>query len=65
MHPHKDIRKAIKYAESRGWTVRKAGGHAHIWGYMLCGFRDREGCRVNIMSTPRHPTNTPATFARK
>ncbi len=54
-HPNKHIRAAIRYARSRGWTVEKAGARAHIWGTLWCPQRTRDGCRIRVMSTPRHP----------
>jgi hypothetical protein len=54
-HPNKHIQAAIDYAESKGWRVEKAAGHAHIWGYIVCPEAGREGCRYNIHSTPRVP----------
>ena len=30
-HPNKHIRESIEYAETRGWRLIKASGHAHIW----------------------------------
>ena len=54
-HPNKHIREAIRYAQSQGWTVTKAGPRAHIWGTLLCPRHTREGCRVRVMSTPRNP----------
>lgn len=54
-HFNKHIRAAIKYAVTRGWIVEKAGPRAHIWGTLWCPRRDRSGCRIRIMSTPRNP----------
>lgn len=57
-HPNKDIEKALRYAENLGWRVEKsAGGHAHVWGRVLCPFATREGCKVFVYGTPRVPTN--------
>ena len=33
-HPDKEIDAVIRHAKSRGWTVKKAGGHA--WGILKC-----------------------------
>lgn len=57
-HPNKDIEKALKYAESKGWTVKLGGAHA--WGKLYCPFNNndcREGtyCKNSIWSTPRTP----------
>jgi hypothetical protein len=54
-HQNKHIREAIKYAESIGWTVLKAGPRAHIWGMLYCPHHDRTGCRIRVMSTPKDP----------
>ena len=54
-HSNKHIQDAVRYAEGKGWTVTKAGGRAHIWGVLWCPERSREGCRIQIMSTPRNP----------
>ena len=55
IHPNKHIREAIRYAERKGWTVTKAAARAHIWGVLWCRRRDRQGCRIRVMSTPRNP----------
>ena len=52
-HPNKHIRAAIEYAEDDGWTLRKAGARAHIWGRLYCPQRDRDGCAKAVYSTPR------------
>ena len=54
-HPSKDIEAAIRYAESKGWRYKKAGGSAHAWGRLLCLQQDRDGCSLSIWSTPRDP----------
>ncbi|TVS17106.1 MAG: hypothetical protein EA424_13330 [Planctomycetaceae bacterium] len=54
-HPNKHIREAIRYAETNGWTVVKAGPRAHIWGVTYCPHSDRDGCRIRVMSTPGNP----------
>lgn len=54
-HSNKHIRDAIRYTESKGWNVTKARARAHIWGTLLCSQRNREGCRIRVMSTPRNP----------
>lgn len=51
-HPNKHIEKAIRYAESCGWTVELSSGHA--WGHLLCPLRTRDGCIVSVWSTPRN-----------
>lgn len=52
-HPNKTIRGALKFAEERGWRLKKSGPRAHSWGKMFCG----SGCVVSIWSTPRNPEN--------
>lgn len=54
-HPNKHIRDAIRYAEDNGWSFMKAGPRAHVFGMLLCPLRSREGHRVRVDSTPRHP----------
>lgn len=58
-HPNKDIEKAIKYAEAKGWRYRyqSSGNSAHAWGRLLCPFEDRDGHSVSIWSTPRSTEN--------
>ncbi len=55
MHPSKHIREALEYAEANGWTIAKARPGAHIWGSIYCMLNTREGCRVNVYSTPKNP----------
>lgn len=55
-HPNKDIEAAIRYAEDRGWDIRKStGGSAHAWGMMYCRFAARGGHHRSIYSTPTSP----------
>ena len=56
-HPNKHIREAIEYAEQRGWTFQKAGARAHSFGALFCRLRTRDGCIVQVFSTPRNPEN--------
>jgi hypothetical protein len=54
-HPNKEIRRALVYAASYGWTVIKStGGSAHAWGVMRC---PGDCPQVSIFSTPRVPEN--------
>lgn len=62
-HSNKHIREAIRYAESKGWTVAKAGPRAHTWGTLYCSQSGREGCKTRIMSTHAIPRRTPGTSA--
>jgi len=54
-HPNKHIREAVDYALAHGWTLRKAGAQAHIWGMVYCPQHDRTGCHRAVYSTPRIP----------
>ena len=57
-HPNKDIEKALRYSEEKGWRVAKSqGGTAHPWGRIYCPLQSREGCRMSVWSTPKNPTN--------
>lgn len=56
-HPNKNIEKAIKYAESKGWRHQQTGGSAHAWGRLLCPLASREGHTMSIWSTPKNPDN--------
>jgi hypothetical protein len=53
-HPNKEIEAAVRYAESRGWTFVRAGGHA--WGILHCPAHARDGCQARVWSTPRDRT---------
>ncbi len=55
-HPNKHIREALKYAEQKGWTIRKSSGRAHAWGVIYCQHGHR-ACWISIYSTPRNPEN--------
>jgi hypothetical protein len=63
-HPNKHIRQALKYAESKGWIVKKAGPRAHAWGIIHCE-HGHGGCRMSIWSTPRVPENHAKAIRRK
>lgn len=52
-HSNKHIRDAIRYAEGKNWRVTKAGPRAHIWGKLWCPHRARDGCRTQVLSTPK------------
>ncbi len=54
-HSNKHIRDAIRYAEGKNWRVTKAGPRAHIWGKLWCPHRARDGCRTQVLSTPKNP----------
>ena len=55
-HPNKDIEKALKHAESKGWTVEKHNGSGHCWGVMYCPTNNKcrggKNCTKSIWSTP-------------
>jgi hypothetical protein len=57
VHPNKHIQAAVEYAVAHGWRLHAAGGHAHVWGYLLCPGGHRGDCRVPVYSTPRVPEN--------
>jgi hypothetical protein len=50
---NKHIRAAIEYAVAHGWTVRKSGPRAHVWGRLFCPLRTRDGCAKAVYSTPK------------
>jgi hypothetical protein len=52
-HPNKHIRAAVEYAIEHGWTLKKAGARAHVWGRLYCPHGDRTGCAKAVYSTPR------------
>jgi len=57
-HASKVIEAALAYAETEGWRIEKASGHA--WGRLYCPWnndecRCGEFCIVSIWSTPRNP----------
>ncbi len=54
-HPNKHIREAIKHAEENGWRFEKASARAHIYGKLFCPHGRRDGCRMNVYSTPGSP----------
>lgn len=54
-HSNKHIREAIRYAEEHGMRFDMAGPRAHIYGRLYCPLASREGCRFNVLSTPRDP----------
>ena len=56
-HPNKEIERAIKYAESKGWRYYPSGQSAHAWGRLLCLLESREGHAMSVWSTPRSTEN--------
>lgn len=68
-HPNKEIRDAIDYAVSKGWTVKPGGGSAHCWCTLRCPRNDRECrcglfCQMSVWSTPRVPEDMAAKIRR-
>jgi hypothetical protein len=55
-HPDKDIDRAVQYAVSLGWEIRKSP-RGHAWGHLYCPQHTREGCKVGVYSTPRNAGN--------
>ena len=47
-HPNKEIERAVKYAESKGWRYQQSGNSAHAWGRLLCPFTAREGHAMSV-----------------
>lgn len=59
-HSKKDIEEALVYAESHGWRMEPATGHA--WGRLYCPYnsadcRCGEYCVISIWSTPKSASN--------
>ncbi len=57
-HPNKEIEAALRYAQSNGWRIKAASGHA--WGRIYCPYNDNECrcgefCIASIWSTPKNP----------
>ena len=60
-HTNPHVEATLAAAEERGWRVEKAaGGHAHVWGRMLCPQATREGCIVFVHSPHGTRSRTPA-----
>jgi hypothetical protein len=64
-HQHKEIAAAVQYALSRGWSLTRASARAHVWGRLFCPRGDRDGCIINVHSTPRVPENHADDIRRK
>ncbi len=61
-HAKKEIEEAIRFAESKGWTVKSSGSSAHAWGILRCpnnslDCRCGEFCSMSIWSTPKNSAN--------
>jgi len=68
-HPNKEIRAAVKYAESHGWTFEKSGKSSHAWAIMKCLYNDEQcrcgsRCKISIYLTPRCPQDRAAQIYR-
>lgn len=50
-HPKKEVQDAIEAVLSDPWWRLEEGGH---WGFLLCGRRQRDGCRIAINATPQN-----------
>jgi len=48
-HPKPEVEEAVRYAEARGWRLRRMGH----WGRLFCAHADRDGCQVGVNGTPR------------
>jgi hypothetical protein len=49
-HPKAEVEEAVRYAEAKGWTLRKLGH----WGRLFCPHHDEGGCQVGVNGTPRN-----------
>jgi hypothetical protein len=49
-HPKKEVQDALDQVLSDPWWRLEMGGH---WGFLLCGHRERDGCRIAINATPQ------------
>ena len=56
-HQNKDIRKAIEYAEGKGWTYVEGARKSHLKGVLVCPTGSPQ-CRISVYGTPRSPTTT-------
>lgn len=56
-HPNKHIEEAVSYAENIGWIYKKSGNSSHCWGHLLCPCCSRNGCIIQVYSTPKVPEN--------
>lgn len=63
-HQNKDIRKAIQYAQSHGWTYVLVSGNSHLKGILLCP-RSVPACSISIYGTPRNPTTAAKRIREK
>jgi hypothetical protein len=59
-HQKKDVEKALRYAEQRGWTITVVHS-GHLWGTAACG----RGCEMSIHSTPENQGNHAKRLRRK
>lgn len=61
-HPKKEVRDAIDLVLSDPWWRIEPGGH---WGVLLCGHRDRDGCRIAVNATPQNAGAHAARIVRE
>jgi len=59
-HAKKEIEAVLVYAETHGWRIEPASGHA--WERLYCPHNDHECrcgefCIISVWSTPKNPTN--------
>src|SRR5260370_17114559 len=54
-HPNKEIKAALNYAKSNGWSIIKSL-RGHCWGMIRCS-HGRGGCQKSVLSTPKNPQN--------
>jgi hypothetical protein len=57
-HPKKEVQEAIEEITADGWFRLEPGAH---WGVLLCGHRERDGCRLYVNATPQNPATTPTS----
>ena len=61
-HQKKEVRDAIDAVLADPWWRLERGGH---WGFLLCGRRERDGCRIAINATPQSADSHAARIVRE
>jgi hypothetical protein len=61
-HPNKEINAALRYADSRGWTIVESV-RGHCWGMIRCP-HGRGGCQKSVWSTPQSPEDHAKSLRR-
>lgn len=56
-HPNKEIREAIKYADSKGWRIKETGKSSHAFCRLLCPEKSIDGHTKSVWRTPKVPEN--------